>query len=61
LEGCILINLKEREMALNMYFVEGKGHGTIAKTIGISDNTIKSWTLRHRKSTIFRHVLRLKC
>lgn len=40
--------LEEREKALNMYFHEGKGYGEIAKTLNISEDTVKSWGRRYR-------------
>lgn len=41
-------SLEERETALNMYFHEGKGYRTIAKSMGVPLDTVRSWCRRYR-------------
>ena len=41
-------SINEREKALNMYFLEGKGHKRVAKEMNLPVNTIKSWVRRHK-------------
>lgn len=42
--------LEEREQVLNLFFHEGMGYKSIAKTTGIPLETVKSWCKRYRKA-----------
>lgn len=42
-------SLEERETELNLYYRDGQSYQSIAKTLNIPLDTVKSWCLRYRK------------